>query len=220
MVKRPMKRSELPARATLWSDGWYQFAARLASPNFGPRPPAVEPDLIVLHCISLPPGQYGGDAVQRLFTNQLDWSQHPYFESIRGTAVSAHFYIRRTGELWQFVSADDRAWHAGVSSYQGRSNCNDNSIGIELEGVAGELFEDSQYETLLSVCAAIGQRYGVTGIVGHEHIAPGRKTDPGSGFDWKLLQQTLGLPIASCPASVRCNAMLLHNTRPDNMTSM
>ena len=218
MVKRPMKRSELPARATLWSDGWYQFAARLASPNFGPRPPAAQVDLIVLHCISLPPGQYDGDAVQRLFTNRLDWSQHPYFESIQGTTVSAHFYIRRTGELWQFVSADDRAWHAGVSSYRGRSNCNDNSIGIELEGVAGALFEDRQYGTLGSLCAAILQHYGVTGIVGHEHIAAGRKIDPGDGFDWKRLQQTLGLPTTFFPAGVRGNAMLLHNTRPDNMT--
>jgi N-acetyl-anhydromuramoyl-L-alanine amidase len=220
MAKRPMKRSELSAKAPLWSDGWYQFAARLASPNFGPRPPPTQVDLIVLHCISLPPGQYGGDAVQRLFTNRLDWSGHPYFESIRGTTVSAHFYICRTGELWQFVSADDRAWHAGVSSYRGCSNCNDNSIGIELEGVAGDLFEDRQYETLVSLCAAILQRYGVTGIVGHEHIAAGRKTDPGDGFDWKLLQQTLGLPTTFFPTSVRSNAMLLHNTRPNNMTPM
>jgi AmpD protein len=177
----------------LWRDGWYQFSGRLASPNFGPRPRGAHVDLIVLHCISLPPGQYGGDEVQRLFTNQLDWRQHPYFESIEGMKVSAHFYIRRNGDLQQFVSANDRAWHAGASSYRQRSNCNDNSIGIELEGVAGDRFEDSQYETLAGLCAAILQRYPITQIAGHEHIAPGRKTDPGNGFNWQLLQRSLGL---------------------------
>jgi AmpD protein len=179
--------------APLWLDGWYQFSGRLASPNFGPRPRGTHVDLIVLHCISLPPGQYGGDEVQRLFTNQLDWHQHPYFESIEGMEVSAHFYIRRNGDLQQFVSANDRAWHAGASSYRQRSNCNDNSIGIELEGVAGDRFEDSQYETLAGLCAAILQRYPITQIAGHEHIAPGRKTDPGNGFNWQLLQRSLGL---------------------------
>lgn len=177
----------------LWRDGWYQFSGRLVSPNFGPRPRGTHVDLIVLHCISLPPGQYGGDEVQRLFTNQLDWRQHPYFESIEGMEVSAHFYIRRNGDLQQFVSANDRAWHAGASSYRQRSNCNDNSIGIELEGVAGDRFEDSQYETLAGLCAAILQRYPITQIAGHEHIAPGRKTDPGNGFNWRLLQRSLGL---------------------------
>jgi AmpD protein len=182
----------LPA-TPLWLDGWYQFSGRLVSPNFGPRPRGTQVDLIVLHCISLPPGQYGGDEVQRLFTNQLDWRQHPYFKSIEGMEVSAHFYIRRNGDLQQFVSANDRAWHAGASSYRQRRNCNDNSIGIELEGVAGDRFEDGQYETLAGLCAAILQRYPVTQIAGHEHIAPGRKTDPGNGFNWRLLQRSLGL---------------------------
>jgi len=159
--------------------------------------------LIVLHCISLPPGEYGGNAVQKLFNNQLDCNQHPYFKSLQGLQVSSHFYIRRQGELLQFVSADDRAWHAGVSSYLGRSNCNDNSIGIELEGVEGGHFEASQYETLVSLCAAILQGYGVTAIAGHEHIAPGRKHDPGVGFDWRLLQQSLGLASKHFPTSVR-----------------
>jgi AmpD protein len=162
-------------------------------PILVPAPGGTHVDLIVLHCISLPPGQYGGDEVQRLFTNQLDWHQHPYFESIEGMEVSAHFYIRRNGDLQQFVSANDRAWHAGASSYRQRSNCNDNSIGIELEGVAGDRFEDSQYETLAGLCAAILQRYPITQIAGHEHIAPGRKTDPGNGFNWQLLQRSLGL---------------------------
>ncbi len=159
--------------------------------------------MIVLHCISLPPGEYGGNAVQKLFNNQLDCNQHPYFKSLQGLQVSSHFYIRRQGELLQFVSADDRAWHAGVSSYLGRSNCNDNSIGIELEGVEGGHFEASQYETLVSLCAAILQGYGVTAIAGHEHIAPGRKHDPGVGFDWRLLQQSLGLASKHFPTSVR-----------------
>jgi AmpD protein len=195
-----MNWSDLPPGTALWQGGWYQCASRQDSPNFGPRPLQTQVDLIVLHCISLPPGEFGGDAVQRLFVNQLDWAQHPYFQSIQGLQVSSHFYIRRHGELLQFVSADDRAWHAGVSSYHGRSNCNDNSIGIELEGVAGEHFETCQYETLAALCAAILQHYGVTDIVGHEHIAPGRKTDPGAGFDWSLLQQNLGLSSKYFPA--------------------
>ncbi|SFQ43050.1 1,6-anhydro-N-acetylmuramyl-L-alanine amidase AmpD, partial [Variovorax sp. 770b2] len=123
-----------PADDGLWRAGWYRFAKALPSPNFGPRPAGAQTDLIVLHSISLPPGEYGGDAVQRLFTNQLDWDAHPYFQSIRGIEVSSHFYVRRNGDLWQFVSCDERAWHAGVSSWRGRGNCNDDSIGIELEG--------------------------------------------------------------------------------------
>ena len=186
----------------LWREGWYQFAGHLASPNFGPRPSRAEIDLIVLHCISLPPGQYGGDEVQRLFTNQLDWNTHPYFKRIEGMEVSSHFYIRRQGELQQFVSCNQRAWHAGVSSYRGHINCNDNAIGIELEGVDDTTFDERQYETLVSLCAAILQRYPITQIAGHQHIAPGRKTDPGSGFDWPLLRQALGLSEQFFPAGV------------------
>jgi AmpD protein len=198
-----MNPSDAPNNAPLWRDGWYQFSGRLTSPNFSPRPHGGPIDLVVLHSISLPPGQYGGDEVQRLFTNQLDWEQHPYFKSIEGLAVSAHFYIRRQGELLQFVSTDNRAWHAGTSSYKGRVNCNDYSIGIELEGVEGGLFEDSQYETLTSLCAAILQHYPIAHIAGHEHIAPGRKADPGNGFDWSLLQQSLGLPSRYFPEQTR-----------------
>lgn len=199
---RPMKRPEVSTQGSFWKDGWYRFSGRLDSPNFGPRPSQENIDLIVLHSISLPPGRYAGDAVQRLFANQLDWDQHPYFKSIQGLQVSSHFYIRRQGELLQFVSADERAWHAGVSSYAQRSNCNDYSIGIELEGVEGERFEDPQYETLAGLCAAILQRYPITHIAGHEHIAPGRKTDPGGGFDWPRLQQALGLPADYFPVGV------------------
>ncbi len=176
----------------LWSDGWYRYARRLDSPNFGPRPADAAIDLIVVHSISLPPGHYGGDEVQQLFTNALDWEAHPYFKSIEGLQVSSHFYVRRDGALWQFVSCDDRAWHAGISRYCGRDNCNDFSIGVELEGLEGESFEDAQYETLVSLCAALTQHYPVQHIAGHEHIAPGRKADPGPGFDWPLLRQSLG----------------------------
>ncbi|NDP40542.1 MAG: 1,6-anhydro-N-acetylmuramyl-L-alanine amidase AmpD [Rhodoferax sp.] len=197
-----MSRSKALDSSPLWREGWYQFAGQLASPNCGLRPSQAEIDLLVLHCISLPPGQYGGDEVQRLFTNQLDWNAHPYFKSIEGMEVSSHFYIRRQGELQQFVSCDQRAWHAGASSYQGRSNCNDNSIGIELEGVDDGPFDERQYETLASLCAAILQRYPITQVAGHEHIAPGRKTDPGSGFDWALLQQALGLSTHFFPSGI------------------
>jgi AmpD protein len=176
-----------------WDDGWYRFARRLPSPNFGSRPAGAVVDLLVLHSISLPPGIYGGQQVQQLFTNQLDWNAHPYFQKIHGLQVSAHFYIQRQGELWQFVSCDDRAWHAGTSSHEGRDNCNDFSIGIELEGLEGDLFEQSQYDALIALVPAIAQRYALAAIVGHEHIAPDRKTDPGPGMDWDLLQAGLGM---------------------------
>ncbi len=183
-----------------WQDGWYCFARRLPSPNFGVRPLGIVVDLIVIHSISLPPGLYGGDEVQKLFTNCLDWDQHPYFKSIAGTQVSSHFYVRRNGELWQFVSADDRAWHAGRSEYGGRDNCNDFSVGIELEGLEGDSFEPAQYETLASLCAAISQKYPVQSIAGHQHVAPGRKIDPGDGFDWTFLQHLLSWPPQYFPS--------------------
>jgi AmpD protein len=177
-----------------WDGGWLREAVVLRSPNFGPRPPQAHIDLIVVHSISLPPGQYAGDAVQQLFTNRLDWQAHPYYEQIRGLQVSSHFYIRRSGELWQFVSCDDRAWHAGRSRYRGRDNCNDDSVGVELEGLEGETFEPAQYETLARVCRALARRYPIAHVAGHEHIAPGRKHDPGPGFDWHRIQQLLDFP--------------------------
>lgn len=187
----------LPA---LWRDGWYRFARQLTSPNRGPRPAGAQVDLLVVHSISLPPGDYGGDQVQQLFTNALDWNAHPYFKGIEGITVSSHFYIRRGGELWQFVSCDERAWHAGASRYRGRADCNDDSIGIELEGLEGESFEPAQYEALAALCAAIAQRYPVQHVAGHEHIAPGRKRDPGPGFDWQHLRQSLAWPQQYFPA--------------------
>ncbi len=179
------------APPSVWEGGWHLRAMRDPSPHFGPRPAAAHVDLIVVHSISLPPGEYGGPAVRQLFTNTLDWDAHPYYQGIRGLQVSAHFFIERTGVLWQFVDCDQRAWHAGASSYRGRSQCNDDSIGIELEGLEGLGFESAQYRTLAALCQDIATRYPVQHVAGHEHIAPGRKCDPGPGFDWPELQRAL-----------------------------
>jgi AmpD protein len=186
-----------------WEGGWCPDAEHHPSPNFGPRPGRTSTDLIVLHSISLPPGHYGGNQVQELFTNRLDWNAHPYFKCIEGLQVSSHFYIRRGGELLQFVSCDDRAWHAGTSCYRGRNNCNDDSIGIELEGLEGDTFEAAQYARLVTLCKALLQRYPIAHVAGHEHIAPGRKADPGPGFNWTQLQQSLGLDVQYFPGSLQ-----------------
>ena len=177
-----------------WKAGWWQAAARLESPNFGPRPDLTSITLVVIHSISLPPGQYGGDAIERLFTNRLDWDAHPYFQSIRGLQVSSHFLIRRHGEVMQFVSCDNRAWHAGASSWLGQDDCNNYAIGIELEGLEGQGFESAQYGALAQLLVAVRQQFPLHHVVGHEHIAPGRKQDPGVGFDWVGLQLALGWP--------------------------
>ncbi len=175
-----------------WMDGWLSWARHIASPNFGPRPTHTAITLAVIHSISLPPGQYGGPEIEHLFTNTLDWSAHPYFEQIRGAEVSAHFVIRRDGELLQFVSVLDRAWHAGRSSWQGRDNCNDYSVGIELEGLEDHPFEDAQYEQLSCLLKALATQWPITDVTGHQHIAPGRKHDPGEAFDWPRLHALLG----------------------------
>ena len=148
-------------------------------------------DLALVHSISLPPGEYGGDAIERLFTNRLDWQAHPYYAQIAGLEVPAHFLIRRDGELLQFVSCDARAWHAGASSWQGRSDCNDFSIGIELEGLEGSEFEREQYEALAALIGTLAVRHPLTAVAGHEHVAPGRKRDPGERFDWPSLRRRL-----------------------------
>ena len=184
----------LPDRSLRWRQGWWSGARRCASPNFGPRPAGVVIDLVVLHAISLPPGLYGGDAVERLFTNRLDWAAHPSFAAIRGLQVSAHFVLRRDGRAVQFVSGDQRAWHAGVSQWRGRDHCNDYSIGIELEGLEGETFEPAQYAALTRLLQALGRRYPLREIAGHEQVAPGRKQDPGPGFDWHRLAAMPGFP--------------------------
>jgi AmpD protein len=193
-----------PPSADLWDGGWHRDAVRLSSPNYGPRPADARQsvDLVVVHSISLPPGHYGTGAVQQLFTNTLDWDAHPYFQQIRGLQVSAHFFIERSGRLWQFVDCDQRAWHAGQSAYRGRTNCNDDSIGIELEGLEGHRFESAQYLTLAALCHALAERYPLRYLAGHEHVAPGRKQDPGPGFDWRKLAELLAKSTLELPSQV------------------
>ena len=171
--------------------GYAPAARRVPSPNADERPAGSRIELVVIHAISLPPGEFGGDAIERLFTNTLPPDRHPYFEAIAGLRVSAHFLIRRDGALVQFVSCLLRAWHAGVSCWNGRDRCNDFSIGIELEGCDDRPFESAQYERLGALLAGLRRRYPVTGVVGHSDIAPGRKTDPGPCFDWHRVSGSL-----------------------------
>jgi AmpD protein len=157
------------------------------SPNQDERPPGVEISLVVLHAISLPPGQFGGDAIERLFTNRLDPAAHPYFATIAHLRVSSHFLVRRDGALVRFVPVERRAWHAGASSWRGRSRCNDFSVGVELEGADDAPFEDAQYAALAALLAQLRAELPLRAIAGHSEIAPGRKTDPGPRFDWQRL---------------------------------
>jgi len=182
-----------------WHEGWWLGAQPLPSPNFGPRPAGTCIDLAVIHSISLPPGQYGGPEIEQLFTNTLDWDAHPYFEQIRGLEVSSHFVIRRDGRCQQFVSVFERAWHAGRSTWRGRDNCNDYSVGIELEGLEHEPFENAQYDTLTALLKALPAVCSITQVAGHEHIAPGRKQDPGRAFDWARLRALTGWPDTAFP---------------------
>ena len=163
--------------------GTIKSALQIASPNFDARP-ANEISLIVIHNISLPPSQYGGMGIIELFTNCLNPNEHPYYAEIYTRKVSSHFLIRRDGELMQFVSCLQRAWHAGASQWQGRERCNDFSVGIELEGSDFEAFEPAQYKTLNLLLKALKKTYPIQQIVGHSDIAPGRKTDPGPYFEW------------------------------------
>ncbi|TAH43960.1 MAG: 1,6-anhydro-N-acetylmuramyl-L-alanine amidase AmpD [Betaproteobacteria bacterium] len=167
--------------------GWLASARRIPSPNFDARPGGEPPSLIVVHAISLPPDQFGGPGVEQLFTNTLDADEHPYYAAICHLRVSAHFFIRRDGELIQFVSTDERAWHAGASSWDGRERCNDFSIGIELEGCDTMPFEPEQYRRLAGLLEILQASYPIRAVVGHADIAPGRKTDPGPCFDWARL---------------------------------
>jgi AmpD protein len=159
----------------------------ILSPNTDSRPANTDIDMIVIHNISLPPNQFGGPGIIQLFTNQLDTKEHPYYETIAHLNVSSHFLIRRDGELIQFVSCEQRAWHAGASAWQERERCNDFSIGIEMEGSDDRAFDHAQYITLLALIDALKQRYPIKHIVGHSQIAPGRKTDPGPFFDWQRI---------------------------------
>jgi len=162
------------------------------SPNQDERPPGTEISLVVLHSISLPPGEYAGNAIEQLFTNCLDPRAHPYFREICGLQVSAHFLVRRDGSLVQFVPAARRAWHAGASSWRGRSRCNDFSIGIELEGSEDDAFESAQYAALASLLKKLQQTYPIRDVAAHSDVAPGRKTDPGAHFDWSRFLKSLG----------------------------
>ncbi|MEY2874711.1 MAG: 1,6-anhydro-N-acetylmuramyl-L-alanine amidase AmpD [Pseudomonadota bacterium] len=190
-MSRGMRSRRHALRRGTWLDGWYRAARRVPSPNFGPRPPDQPVRLAVMHSISLPPGVYGGDAIERFFTNQLDPAGHPYFAGLAGVAVSAHFLVRRGGQIVQFVSVRDRAWHAGASAWRGVPNCNDYSLGIELEGLEGQRFEVAQYRAAARLLRDAASVWPVAEVVGHEHVAPGRKGDPGSGFDWQRLARLL-----------------------------
>lgn len=190
-----MRDGDTPASpAPVWQDGWLQGVRHCPSPNVGLRPVGACVDLIVIHAISLPPGVYGTNCVARLFDNTLDWDAHPYFDTLRGLKVSAHFFIDRGGDITQFASTDARAWHAGVSHWRGRGQCNDDSIGIELEGQDHDTFTPAQYVQLVHLCQALQHICPITHVAGHEHIAPGRKTDPGPGFDWRRFRRALAQP--------------------------
>jgi AmpD protein len=161
------------------------------SPNCDDRPANTEVTLVVLHCISLPPGEYGGDAIERLFTNRLDPAAHPYFRQIAQLRVSSHYLVRRDGELVGFVPVERRAWHAGVSSWRGRSRCNDFSVGIELEGAEHDAFTAPQYRALGALVRRLRARWPIRDLAAHSDVAPGRKTDPGARFDWARLLTSL-----------------------------
>lgn len=185
----------------LWEGGWLRHARRIPSPNHGARPPGTAIGLVVLHSISLPPGRCGGPHIERFFCNRLSPRSHPFFAEIAGLQVSAHFLLRRDGRLLQFVDVQLRAWHAGKSSWRGRDNRNDDSVGIELEGLEGRPFTAAQYRGAARLLRALASRWPICEVVGHEHIAPGRKRDPGHGWHWKRLAHRLqGSGIAVTPA--------------------
>lgn len=177
---------------SLDSQAWCPQVQQLPSPNFGPRPVGMPVSLLVIHNVSLPVGQFTHNYIADLFLNTLDCSAHESFSDLKGLQVSSHFLIRRNGLVQQFVSGFDRAWHAGVSHFQGRDGCNDFSIGIELEGSDHLPFEDAQYTSLVKLSQTLLQYFPISHIAGHEEIAPGRKTDPGPYFDWLRYQKALG----------------------------
>lgn len=171
--------------------GRVDTARYLASPNCDERPPGETVTLLVIHNISLPPGEFGGDAILQLFANTLDLGAHPYYASLAGLRVSAHFLIRRSGELLQFVPCGKRAWHAGASSWCGRDRCNDFSIGVELEGADDVPYTEPQYRVLAELTRALQSAYPIAAVAGHCDIAAGRKTDPGASFDWQRYRASI-----------------------------
>jgi N-acetyl-anhydromuramoyl-L-alanine amidase len=178
------------------SAGWLTGVRRVVSPNCDQRSQGETVSLLVIHNISLPPGEFGGPGVEQLFTNRLRPDEHPYYASIHALRVSAHFFIRRDGELLQFVPCGQRAWHAGTSQWHGRERCNDFSIGVELEGTDDLPFTDAQYTVLNGLLAVLRATYPIAAVVGHSDIAPGRKSDPGPCFDWSRVVGGAGFPGA------------------------
>lgn len=168
--------------------GWLDGAAWRPSPNFGERPVGEAVSLVIIHNISLPPDEFGGDWVEDFFLNRLNAAVHPYFSTISELQVSAHFYLRRDGRVIQFVGCDQRAWHAGQSAWGGRDNCNDYSVGVELEGSDSQPYTAEQYAALWDLLDALRAHYPIAAIAGHCHVAPGRKSDPGPYFDWAALR--------------------------------
>jgi AmpD protein len=173
------------------AQGLLEGARFIPSPNCDERPDATAIELLVVHAISLPPGEFGGPGIEQLFLNRLDPAAHPYYAGIATLRVSAHMLVRRTGEIVQFVPCVKRAWHAGPSQWRGRPRCNDYSIGIELEGADDQPFEARQYAVLAELTRAVQCTYPIAEIVGHSDIAPGRKTDPGPCFDWTCYRALL-----------------------------
>lgn len=185
--------------------GWLRPSpgvSHIPSPNHDLRPDNDDATLLIIHNISLPPGKFGGCEVAGLFTNQLDYASHPWLERLRGLHVSAHFFVRRDGSIIQFVPTAKRAWHAGVSFFQGRERCNDFSLGIELEGTDTLAYTNAQYGTLASLLPALRARHPLRAVRGHEHIAPGRKTDPGPAFDWRRFRTENALPARWMPPGI------------------
>lgn len=187
------------------TDGWLTLpgTTRAPSPNCNPRASGAVIDLLVIHNISLPPGQFGTGLAKDLFLNQIDISIDPWLENVRGLKVSAHFLIERDGHLTQFVSCNDRAWHAGVSAFDGRTACNDFSIGIELEGTDDLPFTPAQYAALNTLTIELRAHYPLSHVRGHSDIAPGRKTDPGRCFDWSAYAQGAGWPAQALPVQAQ-----------------
>ena len=176
--------------------GWVVQARRVPSPNQDDRPDGARIDLLLIHNISLPPGQFGSGDIERLFTNRLDWDAHPYFDTIRGLRVSAHFLIARDGALTQFVGCTQRAWHAGESTFEGRARCNDFSLGIELEGTDATTYTDAQYEVLARLARGLFDAYPLRAVRGHSDVSAPRKTDPGTAFDWPRFARALDVGAA------------------------
>lgn len=195
-----MARARVAPVFAIDGSGWVaddRAVRRVGSPNVDARPAGSPVSLLVVHDISLPPGEFGGPFIEALFTNMLDSAAHPYFEGLRDLRVSAHFLVRRDGALVQFVSCDERAWHAGQSSFEGRPACNDFSIGVELEGTDTAPYEPAQYATLASLTNALVARYPIEAVAGHSDIAPDRKTDPGAAFDWNIFLSKLDRKLRS-----------------------